>query len=559
MGSYATLSYTPDGQMSKIAYGDGEVATYTYDSRDRPTRIKDVYGSTVEMELNYTYDGAGNVLTENAQSYGYDALNRLTSASGPWGTVAYSYDQVGNRMKTVNGSTTTDYSYGPFNRLTSAGSVNYTYDANGNLMTKSGGWAYSYDYENRLTSVTHSGTVVQQDYYDGDGNRVEQVAGGSAILYSYQGVNILYQKNLTSDTTTKSFYAGGIQVAQMVGSGVFYLHQDALGSTVLTMTSTVATSFSVTYAPYGPSFGATRSEAFQYTGKLLDEATGLYYEGARYYDPVTGRFATEDSVVGSGEDPQSLNRYIYARDNPMKIVDMNGHEWWNPVADLTTAASDVAGAATDVANAASNAWNSLPPSEQQAIEVTAVVAIASAAVVVTAGLAAPVVVGALASGGVVTSTATVTGVIASAAAGAGMSAFASLGVGLYKGDANVKTVLSAASIGAVSGGVGALGGILANAAVGAGATFVDEQVSAYETTGHFAPLSLRSIAGVALGGAISSGGAFVGAAVGGEGGDIIAGAVVGTAVSTSASVATTVFTPIPQIINYHLEDVLTKF
>ena len=90
-------------------------------------------------------------------------------------------------------------------------------------------------------------------------------------------------------------------------------------------------------------------------------ATGLYYEGARYYDPTTGRFMTEDSVVGSTSDPMSLNRYAYARDNPMKIVDMNGHEWWNPVADLTTAATEVVGAATDVADSVSNAWNSLPP------------------------------------------------------------------------------------------------------------------------------------------------------------------------------------------------------
>ena len=46
--------------------------------------------------------------------------------------------------------------------------------------------------------------------------------------------------------------------------------------------------------------------------------------------------------MGPEGDPQSLNRYVYARDNPMKIVDMNGHEWWNPVADISPAASEEA-------------------------------------------------------------------------------------------------------------------------------------------------------------------------------------------------------------------------
>ena len=87
----------------------------------------------------------------------------------------------------------------------------------------------------------------------------------------------------------------------------------------------------------------------------------------------------------------SLNMYVYARDNPMKIADMNGHEWWDPVADLTTAASDVVGAATDVANAASNAWNSLPPGDQQTIEVGVVAAVSAVAIGVTLGTDAPIV------------------------------------------------------------------------------------------------------------------------------------------------------------------------
>lgn len=153
------------------------------------------------------------------------------------------------------------------------------------------------------------------------------------------------------------------------------------------MTGSATVAFSSSYVPYGPSFGATGSEVFQYTGKPLDSATGLYYEGARYYDPSIGRFVTQDSVTGRGDDPQSLNRYVYARDNPMRIVDLAGHEWWNPVAALSAAVSTVVGAATNLANAASNAWNSLPPDAQVGI----VLGVSVLAVAATGGIDLPAV------------------------------------------------------------------------------------------------------------------------------------------------------------------------
>ncbi len=249
------------------------------------------------------------------------------------------------------------------------------------------------------------------------------------------------------------------------------------------MPASMFSSFSSNYVPYGMNYAMTGEEAFQYTGKLLDEATGLYYEGARYYDPTTGRFVTEDSVVGSTSDPQSLNRYVYARDNPMKIIDMNGHGWWDPVADLTTAAFDVAGAATNLANEASNAWNSLPPSEQQAIEVTAIVAISAVAVVATAGLAAPAVAAADAAG--------VTTIIGAGAAttaggmaiGAAASSAVTLGVGLAEGNANPQGVVTSAVLGAFGGGLsGVAKSVLPAAARGLGTFLVGQAAAGAQTS-----------------------------------------------------------------------------
>jgi len=331
VGSFATVAYTVDDKMQTITFGSGEVATYTYDNRERPTRILDKIGVTKNLDLNYTYDGTGNVLTLNTESYGYDWLDRLTSSTGPWTTITYAYDQVGNRVKMVQGSTTT-YTYGSFNRLSSAGSTTYTYDANGNVITKNDGfsWTFTYDYDNRLTKVVRAGSTVLQSVYDGDGKRIKKTEG-NPIVFTYQGLNVLYEKDLTSGVVTKRFYANGLQVAKMVGSTTTYLHEDHIGSIRFVSSSTGSQVFSSNYVPYGPQYGASGTpDEFLYAGKIYDGSTGLYYFGARYYDPTTGRFVTEDSHRGSLQDPKSLNLYVYCGDNPLKFTDPNGNDWWNP-------------------------------------------------------------------------------------------------------------------------------------------------------------------------------------------------------------------------------------
>jgi len=111
----------------------------------------------------------------------------------------------------------------------------------------------------------------------------------------------------------------------MVASNVYYLHEDALGSVRLVATATVTIKFSSNYMPYGSNYAMTGTEVFMYTGKMYDASTGLYYLMARYYDPTIGRFVTEDSYTGDDSDPMTLNRYVYARDNPERYTDPNGH------------------------------------------------------------------------------------------------------------------------------------------------------------------------------------------------------------------------------------------
>jgi RHS repeat-associated protein len=84
---------------------------------------------------------------------------------------------------------------------------------------------------------------------------------------------------------------------------------------------------SVAYFPYGDlrnSQGNLGTDK-RFTGQRLD-STGLYYYGARYYDATIGRFISADTIVQSFSNPQTLNRYSYCLNNPLKYTDPTGHD-----------------------------------------------------------------------------------------------------------------------------------------------------------------------------------------------------------------------------------------
>ena len=83
---------------------------------------------------------------------------------------------------------------------------------------------------------------------------------------------------------------------------------------------------SYTYDAYGDtSIIGTFLNSFAYTGAVIDPETGLYYMNARYYDPQTGRFISQDSYRGDGEVFWHL--YAYCNGDPVNFVDPTGHAW----------------------------------------------------------------------------------------------------------------------------------------------------------------------------------------------------------------------------------------
>jgi RHS repeat-associated protein len=179
--------------------------------------------------------------------------------------------------------------------------------------------------ENRLTSVTVNGQTTF--VYDGDGRRVKKVQGGQTTAYAGSH----YEYNVSTGATTSYYYAGSTRVAMRQGSAVYYLHGDHLGSATLTTDANGAPTSQLRYLPYGaprPGYpsGSVPTD-YRFTGQRSEEASlgSLYDYGARMYSPVLGRFLSADTIVPSPGNPQSLNRYSYVLNNPLKYTDPTGH------------------------------------------------------------------------------------------------------------------------------------------------------------------------------------------------------------------------------------------
>jgi RHS repeat-associated protein len=143
----------------------------------------------------------------------------------------------------------------------------------------------------------------------------------------YSGMSTLYEENTTG--TACYIYGPQGQLAKRTTineeSRMFYYHTDHLGSTRLVTNESKNIVSATTYHPYGEPNAEEGTEEYLFTGKEQD-VTGFYYYGARYYDPEIGRFLTGDPLKGERREPQTLNRYAYCLNNPLKYIDPTGME-----------------------------------------------------------------------------------------------------------------------------------------------------------------------------------------------------------------------------------------
>ncbi|HHJ16880.1 MAG TPA: hypothetical protein ENJ80_09305 [Gammaproteobacteria bacterium] len=181
------LDYAPFGPITTLTYGNGLTLNQGLDYAYRLT----AQTVTGVLERSYpAYDANGNRLSQTdslttPSSFNYDPLNRLDTASGPFGARDYDYDSNGNRSRLVTDSVTTTLVYAPnSNRLTTLGASDVLLDANGNTLNQ-GNWHYSFTPHNRLRTATEGATLKARFAYNGLGQRIRKSDGSNTTGYHY--------------------------------------------------------------------------------------------------------------------------------------------------------------------------------------------------------------------------------------------------------------------------------------------------------------------------------------------------------------------------------------
>lgn len=262
------------------------------------------------------------------------------------------YDKAGNRTKEDDGTTQTAYTYNGLDQLQTATKEKgtavdevrqYSYDANGNQTdvknTKTGQTeSYTYDAENRLSKVAVTDkdgktAVIQQNRYNGDGQRIQKVEGSKTTNYYYQDGVVSYTTDGENSQTSQNLIGtdGNILATQRYGSDhTDYLlyHKDIQGSSTSLVKEDGSADATYRYTDFGETTinGDNKAEnEVCYTGGIYDQSTGLYYLNARYYNSEDGRFVTEDTYRGEITKPETAHLYVYCANNPVNYVDPSGH------------------------------------------------------------------------------------------------------------------------------------------------------------------------------------------------------------------------------------------
>jgi RHS repeat-associated protein len=338
------FGYDESGRLATVKYPDGAVRSCKYDVAGRATSlaITGRDGKTL-ADWKFGYDAAGN-RTEIAQpdgtrrQYRFDAAGQLTEESnGDQAKTVYSYAKGGNRAKLVRAESTTEYKVDADDRLVAAGGETFTWDASGNLTERKdtkGTTRYGYNGANQLVGVTlPDGTEVHYGYAP-TGQRVWRSVAGRKTYFVYDGLDLIAE--LDSDLQTQAAYVHGPNIDQPLvidaGKQRVFCHADVLGS-IVRLTDTTGKSVATwDYDPFGNSRETTETPSpcpFRFSAREFDAETGLYYFRARYYDAKLGRFLSRDPARARLVQPMQLNPYLYARNNPLQVVDPLGtDDFW---------------------------------------------------------------------------------------------------------------------------------------------------------------------------------------------------------------------------------------
>jgi RHS repeat-associated protein len=343
------VTIDPNGNRASLAYPNGTATAYTYDRLNRLTDLNTLRGPATIQRYIFTLAPAGNrekieEHDDTVRTYDYDDLFRLTgeAVSGAFNYAkVFTYDPVGNRLRQVTtgfGAADVSYTYDTRDRLLTEGAQAYSWDDNGNLISKDAEATYFWDFENRLVKVQKVDGTVVEHLYDPDGNRVQTNTTIGAVttpvnyLVDTSGSLSHVVAETDGSNNLTAYYVRAddlLAVMRPDGGGGFisrFYHADGLGSVRRLTDENGIITDGYTYSAFGELLAHTGTDPQPYTfaGEPYDPNVGFYYNRARWLDPRVGLFTGQDPLDGAVESPSSLHRYLYANQDPANQSDPTG-------------------------------------------------------------------------------------------------------------------------------------------------------------------------------------------------------------------------------------------
>ncbi len=341
--AYATTyEYNEQNQITKIYRPDGSVCTNRYDTAGRLTNAIDIDANGDYLVVDaYTYDVLGRIVEEvNIDSYSwykmtYDSLGRLTKrvekdvrySNTIRDTQEFTYDAAGNILTDCDGNT---FKYKENNVIEFANGFLYYTDNKGNTggVIDNSFVSAGYDARNRITNVNSNEYMYS---YDAENNRISMTTETTSTLYTHDSSDgrnrLVWSKDEDNVVTIYGYGADGL--AWSVSNGVYmFYHFDYRGSVVAVTNIECTVTDEIKYDAYGSVAERTGTSEiiFGYNGKygVISDPNGLLYMRSRYYNPELKRFMNADVLDGSISDSTTLNLYAYVNGNPVSFVDPFG-------------------------------------------------------------------------------------------------------------------------------------------------------------------------------------------------------------------------------------------
>ena len=289
----------------------------------------------IEKVVNLVPNKKGTKLKKqrviNEYNYTYDELSRLTQVEKNGEVVEeYEYDANGNRISaTVNGVATSAY-YTLDDQTEVYGDNTYTYDEDGQLVSKqssSGTTTYTYNTYGTLTGVTlEDGTTIKYHLNPLNQRIAKEVNGVITEKYLWENLTTLLAVLDADDNVVQRYNYSDERVPTSLthDNQTYYLHYDQVGTLRLVTDADHNIIKEITYDTYGNILNDSNPNfkvPFGFAGGLSDKDTNLVHFGHREYDPYTAKWTTKDPIDFSGGDS---NLYGYVLNDPVNFVDSEG-------------------------------------------------------------------------------------------------------------------------------------------------------------------------------------------------------------------------------------------